>query len=210
MYLTKRQREILFFLRDFLLRHGYAPSLEEIAAYFGLRSVATVHKHLENLEAKGLIRRFWNRKRAIELLDAARQIPGFAQRLPGSSLSVPLLGVIVAGMRIEPALDAEVLDVPESFLGHGETYALLVRGDSMEDEGILDGDYIIVERRESAQDGEIVVALLGDGGATLKKYYREGSRIRLQPANRSMPPIMVDEGDLRIQGVVIGLLRKFR
>ena len=123
---------------------------------------------------------------------------------------MPLVGQIVAGLPIEPVVEEEVIEVPESFLGRGETYVLVVKGDSMEEEGILDGDYIIVERRDKAEDGEIVVALLDGERATLKKFYRRGEVVQLQPANRNMPVIEVRDGDLRIQGVVIGLLRKFR
>ncbi len=206
MYLTKRQKQILDFIRYFIETNGYAPSLEEIGGQFGLSSVATVHKHVTNLEAKGAIRRYEHRRRSIELPNT-QQVDTAV--LLGRSIELPLLGRIAAGQPIEPAVEDETVEVPESFIGRGESYVLQVRGNSMEDEGILDGDYIVVERREIAQNGEIVVALLNGEQATLKKYFREGRIIRLQPANRLMTQIVVDENDLQIQGVVIGLLRKF-
>ncbi len=201
MYLTKRQRELLDFINRYMERHDYAPTLNEIAEHLGLSSLATVHKHLSNLEKKGLIRRDWNRERSIELRRPESRGGGF---------EAPVLGRIAAGRPIEAVKDAETISLPESMLGRGNTYVLQVKGDSMVDEGILDGDYVIVESRESAENGEVVAALIGGEEATLKKYYREGGRVRLQPANREMSPIYVEESELKIQGVVIGLLRKFR
>jgi len=199
MSLTRRQQEILDYLKQHIGAFGYAPSLEEIAHHFHLSSVATVHKHLSNLERKGLIRREWNRSRSVEVIEGDAE--GHA---------VPLLGRIAAGRPIEPIEEAEAISIPPDMLGRGRTYVLQVSGDSMVDEGIRDGDYVIVEERREARNGEMVVALLGGEGVTLKKYYRKGRRIRLEPANPRMEPITVDEEEISVQGVVIGLLRKYR
>jgi repressor LexA len=199
MHLTKRQREILDYLRQHIRAFGYAPSLEEIAHRFRLSSVATVHRHLANLEKKGCIRRQWNRSRSVEIVE---DVPG--------AVEIPLLGRIAAGRPIEAVPDAESVAVPPDMLGRGRTYVLRVEGESMIDEGIRDGDYVIVEERNESRNGETVVALLRGEAVTLKKYYREGRTIRLEPANPRMEPIRVDEADVTIQGVVIGLLRKYR
>jgi repressor LexA len=201
MHLTRRQKEILDFLSRHIERRGYAPTIEEIGERFGLSSLATVHKHLTNLQAKGLIRRAWNQSRAIELVPTAVSV---------RAVEVPLLGRVAAGLPIEAIQDTETIFVPEDMLGRGRTYVLQVKGDSMIEEQIRDGDYVIVEDRVQARDGEMVIALLHGDSATLKKLYREpGGRIRLQPANRAMAPILVRQDEVRIQGVVIGVLRKY-
>lgn len=200
MNLTKRQREILDFIGDFMDEHGYSPSLEEIAAHFGLASVATVHKHLTALEARGALVRGARRSRSIRLL---------RRGVRTSSLQVPLLGRVAAGAPIEAIEAAEEILIPEDMLGRRRTYALLVEGDSMVDEGIHDGDYVVIEERDTAETGETVIALLPGGEVTMKRYYRQGRHIRLQPANARLSPTMVPEHDLRIQGVVIGVLRKY-
>ena len=201
MYLTRRQKEILDYLNDFIQREGYAPTIEEIAAHFGLRSLATVHKHLTNLQDKGLIRRAWNRSRALELVPTEVTV---------HAVELPLLGRVAAGSPIEAIDTSETIFVPEDMVGRRETYVLQVKGDSMIEEQIRDGDYVIVENRTTANDGEMVIALLDGDSVTLKKLYREGrGRVRLQPANARLQPMVVDQQRLRIQGVVIGVLRKY-
>jgi repressor LexA len=198
--LTKRQREILDYLGEFIQQHGYAPSLEEIGRRFSLSSLATVHKHLTNLQEKGFIRRSWNRSRSVELVPT---------RSGGRALELPLLGFVAAGAPIEAIASAEVIAVPEDLVGKRDTYVLKVRGDSMIDEQIRDGDFVIVEDRKTAENGEMVIALLGGADVTLKKFYRDNGRIRLQPANPAMLPILVAPEQLQIQGVVVGVMRKY-
>jgi repressor LexA len=199
--LTKRQREILDFLNEFIQQHGYAPSLEEIGRRFGLSSLATVHKHLTNLQEKGFIKRAWNRSRSVEMV---------AARTGGRALELPLLGYVAAGVPIEAIVSNETIAVPQDLAGRKDTYVLRVRGDSMIDEQIRDGDFVIVEDRKSADNGEMVIALLNSTEVTLKKFYRDpGGRIRLQPANATMAPIFVDPDAVQIQGVVVGVMRKY-
>jgi repressor LexA len=198
--LTKRQREILDFLGEFIEQHGYAPSLEEIGRRFGLSSLATVHKHLTNLQEKGFIKRAWNRSRSIELVPA---------RLAGRTVELPLLGYVAAGAPIEAVATTETIAVPESLVGRRHAYVLRVRGDSMIDEQIRDGDLVIVEDRQTAENGEMVIALLRGTDVTLKKFYRDNGRVRLQPANPAVAPIVVDPSEVEIQGVVVGLMRKY-
>jgi repressor LexA len=201
MHLTRRQKEILDFVGRHLERKGYAPTIEEIGEHFGLTSLATVHKHLTNLQDKGFIKRAANRSRALELVPS-----GMAVR----AVELPLLGLVAAGSPIEAISSSETVFVPEDMVGRRDTYVLQVKGESMIDEQIRDGDYVIVEDRTSVRDGEMVIALVGGDSVTLKKLYREGEgRVRLQPANRRMKPIYVDQDDLRVQGVVIGVLRKY-
>jgi repressor LexA len=201
MYVTRRQKEMMDFLDEYIDRNGYAPTIEETAEHFGLRSLATVHKHLTNLQKKGLIKRDWNRSRALELVPTAVKV---------HAVELPLLGRVAAGSPIEAITSTETIFVPEDMVGRKETYVLQVKGDSMIEEQIRDGDYVIVENRQSARDGEMVIALLDGENATLKKLYREGGgRVRLQPANAALSPIYVDQARLRIQGVVIGVLRKY-
>jgi repressor LexA len=198
--LTKRQREILDYLQDFIHQHGYAPSLEEIGRRFGLSSLATVHKHLTNLQEKGFIKRAWNRSRSVEM------IPTNAN---GRSVELPLLGYVAAGLPIEAIATSETIAVPEDLVGRRDTYVLRVKGNSMIDEQICDGDLVIVEDRKTAQNGEMVVALLSGSDVTLKKLYRENGRVRLQPANPAMQPIFADADQVQIQGVVVGVMRKY-
>ncbi len=199
--LTKRQREILDYLNEFIQQHGYAPSLEEIGRRFGLSSLATVHKHMTNLESKGFIKRSWNRSRSVELL------PG---RTGSRSVDLPLLGYVAAGHPIEAIATSETIAVPESLVdSRRDTYVLRVRGDSMIDEQIRDGDWVVVEDRKTANNGEMVVALLHGSDATLKTFFRDAGRIRLQPANPTMQPIFADPQDVQIQGVVVGVMRRY-
>jgi repressor LexA len=198
--LTKRQREILDFLNEFIQQHGYAPSLEEIGRRFSLSSLATVHKHLTNLQEKGFIKRAWNRSRSVELVPT---------RVGGRAVELPMLGFVAAGLPIEAVASAESISVPEDLVGKRDTYVLRVRGDSMIDEQIRDGDYVIIEDRKSADNGEMVIALLGGSDVTLKKVYQENGHVRLQPANPAMQPLMVPADNVQIQGVVVGVMRKY-
>ena len=199
--LTKRQREILDYLNEFIQQHGYAPSLEEIGRRFGLSSLATVHKHLTNLQEKGFIRRSWNRSRSVELLPS---------RSGGRAIELPMLGYVAAGQPIEAVAGSETISVPDSLVsGKRDTYVLRVRGESMIDEQIRDGDFVVVEDRKTADNGEMVIALLRGTDVTLKKFYRDNGRIRLQPANATMQPIYAEPDQVQVQGVVVGVLRKY-
>ena len=197
MHLTKRQREIYEYLKEHIRSKGYAPSIVEIGKRFQLSSPATVHKHLAHLEEKGLIRKQHNLSRAIEVVEE-----------PSLSQEYPLLGHIAAGKPIEVLDHREAMALlPDA--KDKDIFVLRVKGSSMIEDHIQDGDYVIVERRDVAQNGETVVALIDNDRATLKRFYRENGRVRLQPAHPDMKPIIVSEGDFAIQGVVIGLLRKF-
>jgi repressor LexA len=199
MYLTRRQREMLDNIERFIQRHGYSPTLEEIGQLMNLSSLATVHKHLQNLEAKGLIKRNWNHSRAIEV----------TQRAAVRGAVVPLLGEVAAGMPIEAIENPEPVEVPRQFVGAKETFVLKVRGDSMVDDGIRDGDLIIVESRRMAQPGQTVVALIDGLEATVKRFYPEGETVLLRPANQAMAPLRYPAAQVTIQGVVIGLMRRY-
>ena len=202
MALTKRQREILNYLSAYSDQNGYAPSFEEIAEQFSYSSLATVHEHLSNLERKGYIRRSYNESRAIEILPS--------EATP-RALELPLLGSVAAGYPIEALAHQETITVPDSFVRKsGGHYVLRVRGNSMIEEQIRDGDFVVINERQSADNGETVIALIDGNGATVKKYYRErDGRIRLQPANDAMQPIFVHENDVTLQGVVVGVLRRY-
>ena len=202
MPLTKRQREILTYLGSYSDSNGYAPSFEEIAEQFNYNSLATVHEHLSNLERKGYIKRSYNESRAIEILPTE----AFAR-----AVELPLLGSVAAGVPIEAMASGESLCVPESFLRKsGNHFVLKVRGNSMVDAHIGDGDFVIVNERRSADNGEMVIAMMQGSAATVKKFFRErDGRIRLQPANDTMEPIYVHENDISIQGVVVGVLRRY-
>lgn len=200
MPLTKRQKEILTYLKAFLGDQGYSPTLEEIADHFGMASLNGVYKHLKVLEERGFIRRLSNRARSIQILEPEKE---------SHSPALPLLGYVAAGNPIEAVVNSDEVSVPEMFLTRGSNYVLRVAGDSMIDEHIQDGDLIIIEQRQDAHNGETIVALVDGEEATLKRYYREGTRIRLQPANETMTPIFVDESRLTIQGIVVGLMRRY-
>ena len=201
MHLTRRQKEVLVFVGRHIERKGYAPTIEEIGDHFGLRSLATVHKHLSNLQEKGLLARAPNRSRALELVPT---------RVTVRAVELPLLGRVAAGAPIEAIEATETIHVPEDMVGRRRTYVLQVKGESMIEEQIRDGDYVIVEDRGRARDGEMVIALIGGENVTLKKLFRErGGKVRLQPANSRMAPLIVEEEDVRVQGVVIGVLRKY-
>ena len=202
MALTRRQSEILTFIGEYCDEYGYAPTLQEIGGRFGLSSVATVHKHVAHLVAKGYLKRERrNASRDIAVVDETGSAPGLAR--------VPLLGTVAAGLPIEAVAEQEEIALPEEWLGRGRTYALRVRGDSMIEEQIRDGDTVVVEARETARNGETVIALIDGESVTLKQYHREGGRIRLQPANPAVPVLILPEEKVRIQGVVVGVLRRF-
>lgn len=202
MPLTRRQREMLDYLGSAIERQGFAPSFEEIAEHFGYTSLATVHEHLSNLERKGYIRRSYNQSRSVEVLPPRGSI---------GATEIPLLGTVAAGMPIESVMSGEVVAVPDGMLPRrGPNYALKVRGESMIDEQIADGDLVVVNGRESADNGEMVIALVNGSEATVKRFYREpGGWIRLQPSNAGMRPLRFQESDVLIQGVVVGVIRKF-
>jgi len=198
--LTKRQKQMVDYLEHYIGEHGYAPTLAEVGEFFGLSSLATVHKHLRNLENKGFIRRTHNHSRALEI----------AREQGRGARAIALLGQVAAGVPIEAIEGRDAISVPEEFVRRDNTFCLRVKGESMVDEGIRDGDYIIVEGREAANPGDTVVALIGEE-ATVKKYFPEhDGQVRLQPANPAMDPIFVREDDLRIRGVVVGLMRHYR
>ena len=202
MPLTKRQRQILDYLSSYAGEHGYAPSFEEIAEQFNYNSLATVHEHLSNLERKGYIKRSYNESRAIEILPSD---------IFPKAIALPVLGAVAAGVPIEAFETVETIAVPDDFVRRaGSHYVLKVRGDSMIDDHISDGDYVVVHDRPAADNGEMVIAMLDNAGATVKRFYRErDGRVRLQPANAAMSPIYVQEDQIRVQGVVVGVLRRY-
>ncbi len=199
MYLTRRQREMLDNIERFIHRKGYSPTLEEIGEMMNLSSLATVHKHLQNLEEKGLIRRTWNHSRAIELTGKTKVRGG----------SLPLMGEVAAGYPIEAIENPDPIEVPRDFIGRRESFVLRVRGDSMIDDGIREGDLIIVETCKTARPGQTVVALVDGSEATVKRYYPGKNRIRLQPANENMKPMSYKPESIQLQGIVIGLMRRY-
>jgi repressor LexA len=201
MATTPRQREIFDYLDRFITQYGQAPTIAEIRTHFSLKSPSTVHHLLSALEREGLIRRIPNAARAIELTGAS---------LSTNECEIPLLGVIAAGQPIEAILSNETICITRDMLGRGRTFALRVRGDSMIGEGILDRDFIIVEPRQTAENGQTVVALIDGSDATVKRFYRERGRVRLEAANPKHKPIFIKPPDrMDIQGVVIGVIRKF-
>ena len=199
MHLTRRQKEILDFIREYLERKGYAPSLEEIGARFGLSSVATVHKHVQNLVEKGLLRKAWNRSRSLELVE--RPVSG--------AVEIPLMGTVAAGAPIEAVAVPDSISVPAHLVGDTPCYALRVKGDSMVEDHIVDGDLVLVETRNLPNAGETVVALIRREEVTLKRFYRDGGKVRLVPANRRLKPLEYPAEDVDVQGVVVGLLRNY-
>lgn len=207
MTLTKRQKEVLDFLVAFETKHGYAPSFEEIGKGVQLTSLATVHKHISTLERKGFIRRGYNQSRSIEIVQLPK--PVREQVLERRVYELPLVGRIAAGRPLEAVEDRETISLGD-FTRGGNTFVLQVKGSSMVEDHIVDGDYVVCEQTNVANAGDIVVALVGGEEATLKRFYREGAgKIRLQPANSEMNPITVLAADVKIQGRVIGVLRKY-
>ncbi len=201
--LYRRQKQILGFIRQYIQTKGTAPTLKEIAEAIGVSSLATVHEHLGTLEYKGLIRRRTGKTRGIELVG---QIFGITEK----SLEAPILGFIAAGEPIEPYSDPNAtISLPTSYIsGKKRVYVLQVKGESMIEDNIRDGDYVVIEQSDSASDGQIVVALLDNGMATLKRFFKEATRIRLEPANSKKSPIFVK--NVRIQGKVVGLIRRYK
>ena len=207
MTLTKRQKQVLDCLVNFQNKNKYSPSYEEIARSLGLASLATVHKHIGTLERKGFVRRGYNQSRSIEVMHLPR--PVREEVIDRAVNELPLMGRIAAGKPLEAIEDRETISLSD-FTRSKNVFVLKVKGESMRDDHILDGDFIVVEPTQVANNGEIVVALVGGEDATLKRFYREpAGKIRLQPANSEMEPIMVPAGDVKIQGRVLGVLRKY-
>lgn len=198
--LTPKQKEILDFIRSYRQKRGLSPTQREICEEFGYSSFGTLQKHIKLLLEKGVLVRDWNKRRSLVLAEEEK---------PAGAVEIPLAGRIAAGQPIEPEPEGETVAVPDVLTRRGQNYVLRVNGSSMVDDGIHDGDFVVVNKREKASNGEMVAALL-NGEATLKRFYREADgRIRLQPANERMSPIWVSEGDLKVQGVVVGLMRKY-
>lgn len=202
MALTRRQKEILDFIEGFLDDRGYSPSFEEIAGFFQYRSLATVHEHLSNLQAKGYIRKNYNESRSIELARTEMRL---------AAVDLPLLGTVAAGQPIEAIEHKEAISVPEDMVsGPVAHYVLRVRGDSMIEEQIRDGDYVIVRARDTANNGEMVIALVDGECATVKKFYAEpDGSVRLQPANPDLDPMYYAAERVIVQGIVVGVIRKY-
>jgi len=200
--LTKKQKLVLDFITEFIDEHGFAPSYEEVASGVGLSSASTVHAHVENLVRKGHLIKKWGANRSIDLPQDRRAESG--------SVDLPLVGRVAAGKPIQAIEQADAITVPPDMLGKGETFVLQVTGDSMIDSHAIDGDYVLVEKTSRPQDGDTVVALVRGGEATLKRYRRVRDKIWLEPANPAYEPIVVDEADVTIQGIVVGILRKYR
>ena len=198
----RRQKQILDFLNDYIGKNGHAPTLVEIAKKLGVRSLATVHEHLQTLEKKGLIKRFSGISRGIEILD--KKVSEIVK-----GVELPLLGFIAAGSPIEPFTDpsATFAVAPNMIAANKKSYVLQVKGESMIEDGILDGDFVVVEETNQARNGDIVVAMINNGVVTLKRFFKEPGRIRLEPANSTMQPIFAK--DVTIQGKVVGVVRRF-
>lgn len=208
-YLTARQKEILDFIHAFHAEKGLAPTHREICERFGFSSYGTAYKHLKLLSEKGFLRRDPHQRRGMQLLDGEGEAQS-GGAFDGADRALPFLGRIAAGRPIEAVVGDERLTVPAALFGAriDDHFVLQVAGESMIGEGIHDGDWVVVERREHARPGEMVVALLGDE-VTLKRFYPEGAVVRLQPSNPAMEPLRVPAADLRIQGIVVGLMRKY-
>lgn len=201
--LTKRQKEVLDFVSQYIEAHGYAPSYREIAAAFKFGSVATVAEHIESLVTKGMLQKGENEARSIQLVAQ--------EEFNAPSVSLPIMGLVAAGQPIETlGRHTETLEVPPFMVGRRNSYVLQVKGQSMIDEGINEDDYVVVTEKEIPSNGDMVIAMVGDSGATLKRYYKEKGHIRLQPSNAAMEPIIVEPSTpIEIQGIVIGLIRKY-
>jgi repressor LexA len=207
MAITKRQRQVYDFIQGVVQKNGYSPSFEEFGNGMGLSSLATVHKHISNLEKKGLIKRDFNRSRSIDVLPVRGLFKRQVQKAP-TEIALPLLGRIAAGQPIEAVENPETISLGD-ITRSKDVFVLQVKGESMKDEHIVDGDYVLVEKTNTSRDGEIIVALVDGTDATLKRLYREGVNIRLQPSNAAMKPIIVPARSVQIQGRVIGVLRKY-
>ena len=198
MFLTKRQKEILDFLKDFVSRNGYAPTFDEIASAFGFRSKGTVYKHIKSLKNKGIIQHEWNRTRSIEVVGENTQGRMF-----------PVLGTVAAGSPIEAIESYEELELPDSFIREGSHYILKVSGNSMIDEQIRDGDFLIIREKEVAENGETVVALIDGSEATIKRFFSRNGKVELRPANESLQSMELESERVQIQGIVVGILRRY-
>ena len=206
MAITRRQRQVYDYISDFVQRNGYSPSFEEIGEGMGLSSLATVHKHISNLEKKGLLTRDYNRSRSIDLLPPKGRLK--QAMAVNTTMVLPLLGRIAAGQPIEAVQNPETISLAD-FVRSKEVFVLEVRGESMQDEHIMNGDYVLVEKTKVARNGDLVVALVNGDESTLKRFYKEGDNIRLQPSNAAMQPIIVPAIAVQLQGKVIGVLRKY-
>ncbi len=200
MYLTKRQKQILDYISGYLKAEGYAPTLEEIGDHFGLSSPATVYKHVQQLVHKGYVRKAKHQGRGIQLVDTK----------PPRGVEVPLLGQIAGGQPLEPIRPAESVTLPASFAAAGPLYALRVKGKSLADELLLDGDLLVIEDRSVAADGDTVVLVLGDQVAAVGRFFRESGHVRLEGSHGSSEPLYVPESRVRVRGVIVGLLRHYR
>ncbi len=213
MKLTRRQQEILEFIRQFIRENHFPPSIRDIANHFSLASAGGVHKHLNNMKRKGAITFEQNTSRSIHVLDGYDGMSNADVSSARNSglLALPLMGKVAAGLPIQYFLENETVEFPESMIRKPkDTYVLKVQGDSMIEDCICDGDYVIVEHREYADNGDTVIAMINHNEATLKRYYLEGEKVRLQPANHHMEPIIVDPKELTIHGMVVGVLRSCR
>jgi len=208
MAITKRQREIYDFIARFVAERGYSPSFEEIGEGTDLSSLATVHKHITNLEKKGLLKRDYNCSRSIDLLPPRGALKKSLAVAASVGAELPLLGRIAAGRPVEALQNPETISLAD-FTRSKEVFVLQVKGDSMQDEAILDGDYILVEKTSAVRNGEIVVALVDGTESTVKRIYKEGDKVRLQPSNAAMQPVIVPAAAVQVQGRVIGVLRKY-
>jgi repressor LexA len=207
--LPKRKKQILEYLKNYITQQGYAPTLSEIAKKFRVSSLATVHEHVQFLEKNGFLQRRAHKAREMMIIHKEENVEIPEHTLEGAATLLPIVGTIAAGEPIEAIEDRDaVLSVPHEFIKSKNCYILKVKGDSMVESLIADGDYIIVEKRDYAQDGDIVVALLENGTATLKQFFKHRNYIRLQPANKNYEPILVE--NVIIQGKVVGIIRKFR
>jgi len=208
MALTRRQKQVMDLIAQFVDEHGYSPSYEELAQGLNLASLATVHKHISALTTKNYLKRSFNHSRSLEL--GPKYVQENRRQRDAATLEIPLLGRIAAGRPVEAVADRATLSFAD-FIGHPDTYALEVRGESMIDDHICDGDMVLLERATEVHDGEIVVALVGGSETTLKRFYREaGDKVRLQPANAAIEPIIVPAADVQIQGRLLAVLRKYK
>ncbi len=200
MILTKKQKQCLDIITRWIDEKGYSPSLMEIGAAMGVRSPATIFTHVDTLRRAGLVRKRYNANRSLELTSTSRAV---------QAIRLPLAGRVAAGRPIEAVEQYEVIAVPETLAGKGESYVLQVQGESMIDEHIMDGDWVVVEKRPRVKDGDVVVALIDGQEATLKRFYKQGQSVRLEPANPEMRGFTIPADRLRVQGVVVGLLRRY-
>jgi repressor LexA len=210
MALTRRQKELMEFIVRFVEDHGYSPSYEEMARGLSLNSLATVHKHVLALESKDYLRRGFNQSRSVEISGRYVEERQMYARAQAGMMELPLAGRIAAGIPVEALESSETLNFAD-FVSSDRTFALQVRGDSMVEDHICDGDYVLIERTQQIRDGEIVVALVHGAETTLKRFYREpADKVRLQPANAAMQPIFVPASEIEIQGRVLAVLRKYK